>query len=210
MLAELLSKYKVKFICLIFCIIFFSKNIQVSANETDNKKHVKSNYIIEQFNIELTDIFIKIENNAEKTVNALDKRKFAADNNYNLLAELLDVNKAILNICLINADGIIELVAPSEYNDITGKNISAQRHFKKLCETRKPVLSNIINTVEGIPAVIIQFPVFDESNEFCGALSLMIKYEVFFKIIYEQLVKGLPAKVFILQNNGDILYETDA
>lgn len=148
-------------------------------------------------------------------VDKLSKFDFKAGETYKLLGEICQSNKYIIDCAIINASGILTSIEPAAHKSSEGVDISAQEHFKRLKEIKKPVLSHIFKSVEGTWGIAIQYPIFDnpgagdENKSLKGALSLLINPELFFKDIIERQTKGLPLKAWLMQIDGTMLYSPD-
>jgi hypothetical protein len=101
------------------------------------------------------------------------------------------------------------LVEPAEYAVFEGRDISAQEQIIRLRESKKPVLSNVIKTVEGIDAVDLEHPVFSSQGEFAGSVSLLFRPESLRSYILAPVLQGMPAEAFVMQTDGRILYDAD-
>ena len=110
-------------------------------------------------------------------------------------------------VCSIitNADGSNVTIEPEEYRkyeDSESKNIP---HIVQLLKAKKPALSDVYTTTEGIDAVSIGYPIFSDKGELLGAVRILVKHEIFLK----PLADGKPCKVWIMQPNGLIIYDPD-
>ncbi len=125
-----------------------------------------------------------------------------------LLEELHKENPEVLDVSYISEDGYLEYIYPDDYSDIEGSWIGDRPYTKKLIKTEKPVLSDVFFTVEDFFAVDLEWPIFDEDGEFVGALSFLIKPELFLAPIilpnnYE------PYEFWVMHPDGTILYDQD-
>lgn len=109
----------------------------------------------------------------------------------------------------VNSSGRMLTVEPEEYRGFEGADISGQEQVFRLHESRKPVLSKVIRTVEGFDAVDMEYPVFSPQGEFMGSVSLLIRPESLLSAVAAPLVQGLPVDVWAMQKDGRILYDPD-
>jgi hypothetical protein len=110
---------------------------------------------------------------------------------------------------VVDRNGKMVLVEPEEYAGFEGRDISAQEQIIRLRESKKPVLSNVIKTVEGIDAVDLEHPVFSSQGEFAGSVSLLFRPESLLSYILAPVLRGMPAEAFVMQTDGRILYDAD-
>jgi len=77
-------------------------------------------------------------------------------------------------------------------------------------KNRKPGMSKVFDSVEGIKSVDVEYPVFSVNKEFSGSVSLLIKQYEFVRIFAAPVEKELGVKCWVMQKNGVIIYETDS
>lgn len=70
---------------------------------------------------------------------------------------------------------------------------------------KKPVLSSVYVSAEGVNAVSAGYPVFSDKGELLGAVRMLIRQELFLK----PLAEDKPCKIWIMQPNGLIIYDPD-
>ena len=114
-----------------------------------------------------------------------------------------------VDCAVVDRNGRMVLVVPEEYSGFEGSDISAQEQIIRLQESKKPVLSNVIKTVEGIDAVDLEHPVFSSQSELAGSVSLLFRSESLFSYVITPVLKGMPAEAFVMQTDGRILYDAD-
>jgi ABC-type uncharacterized transport system substrate-binding protein len=125
-----------------------------------------------------------------------------------LLEELHKENPEVLDVSYISEDGYLEYIYPDDYSDIEGSWIGDRPYTKKLIKTEKPVLSDVFFTVEDFFAVDLEWPIFDEDGEFVGALSFLIKPELFLAPIILPNNYN-PYEFWLMHPDGRILYDQD-
>jgi hypothetical protein len=114
-----------------------------------------------------------------------------------------------VDCAVVDRNGRMVLVVPEEYAGFEGSDISSQEQVIRLQESKKPVLSNVIKTVEGIDAVDLEHPVFSSQGEFAGSVSVLFRPESLFSYVITPVLKGMPAESFVMQTDGRILYDVD-
>jgi hypothetical protein len=111
----------------------------------------------------------------------------------------------VIDCSIIDANGIKITVEPAEYKRYEGEDRSSLPSVNLLLKTKKPVMSDVYHSAEGIHAISIGYPIFSKKKKFLGAVRMLIKYEVFVR----PLVEGKPCKVWVMQKNGLIVYDAD-
>ena len=62
------------------------------------------------------------------------------------------------------------LVEPAQYCSVEGTDIGGQEQVQTLLCTRKPVMSRVFRTVEGVAAVDMEHPVIGSDGKYLGSL----------------------------------------
>jgi len=115
----------------------------------------------------------------------------------------------VIDCAFVDDKGVIRVIEPDKYKNSEGIDISYQDAVKEILKTRKPVMSNLIDSVEGIKAVDFKVPVFSEKNEFLGSVSMLTRIEEMIKFAAVQVEAGRGVKTWVMQKDGLIIYETD-
>lgn len=110
----------------------------------------------------------------------------------------------------VGLNGTILEVKPDKYSYVKGENIGYQEHIKMLFATERPVGMAYIKTVEGFYAADFAAPVFDENGCLIGATTILINASEFLGSILAPYQHENGAKIWAMQPDGFILYETDA
>jgi hypothetical protein len=127
-----------------------------------------------------------------------------------VLLDLLEAHPYAVDTCTVNPWGRIVAVEPEGFREIEGKNIRRQEQMRRLYQTHEPVMSLVIDTVEGFPAIDIQHPVFNENEMLIGSISLLIRHGAFMEGIIRPRVKGDPVDIWVTQKDGTVLFGVDA
>ncbi len=139
---------------------------------------------------------------AAKSLSATDLKGDAARK---ILNDLRKYRPYVIDCPIIDADGVKITVEPAEYKQYEGANRSDLPHVVSLLKSKKPVMSNVYDSAEGIHAVTIGYPIFSDKGEFLGAVRMLIRHEVFLK----PLLEDKPCKIWVMQKNGLIVYDVD-
>jgi len=130
-----------------------------------------------------------------------------------------DARKVINNLCkgrsyiidcaFVDPAGKMVIVEPKEYNKLEGTDISKQKHVRAMQQLKKPVLSNVFRSVEGIEAIDFEYPVFSRKRNFIGSVSMLVKQDALFGDTAMPFVWEKSCKVWVMQKDGLIVYDPD-
>lgn len=122
-----------------------------------------------------------------------------------ILNSLCKYRPYVIDCSIIDSNGIKIAVEPAEYRELEGADRSSLASVVSLLKTKKPEMSDVYHSAEGIHAVSIGYPIFSDKGELLGAVRMLIRHEVFLK----PLVENKPCKIWVMQKNGLIVYDAD-
>lgn len=125
------------------------------------------------------------------------------------LMELYKSTPNIIDVCTVSPQGRMVLVDPVEFRKFEGTDISAQEQVKRVRETKKPAMSKVFKSVEGIYALDFEHPVLSDKGEFLGSVSVLFRPDALFGPILAPVYKGSGFETFILQTDGLLLCDPD-
>ena len=126
-----------------------------------------------------------------------------------VLKECRQGRSYVIDSTFVDDKGMMKFIEPEIYKKLEGTDISSQDVVKEILKTKQPVMSNIIESVEGIKSVVFEVPVFSPKKEFIGFLSILTKIEEMIKFAAVQIEAGRGVKTWVMQKDGLIIYETD-
>ncbi|MRR53318.1 MAG: hypothetical protein EG822_02245 [Deltaproteobacteria bacterium] len=126
-----------------------------------------------------------------------------------ILDDLCRSTSSAIDCATVDSAGTMLLIEPAKYRKFEGAAIGSQEQMVRLHATKKPVMSRVIRTVEGLDAVDIEHPVFSPQGTFEGSVSMLITPESLIASVAGKLVQGLPIDVWAMQTDGRILYDPD-
>jgi hypothetical protein len=132
-----------------------------------------------------------------------------SENMNDILFELYVENPYIASSAFFDVEGTIKYVFPREYDSSTGSNVSDREYIKRFRKIKKPVLSDVFTSIEGLKSLDIEWPVFDKEGVFVGSLSLLLKPEEFFREIIKYNITNIDHEAWILSDKGTIIYDID-
>ena len=143
---------------------------------------------------------------AAKRLSKTDLRGLEARN---VLRDLCLSASYAVDCAVVDTGGRMITVEPKEYRRFEGSDISKQEQIIRLHQSKKPVFSKVIPTVEGFDAVDIEHPVLSPEGDFMGSVSLLIRPEALLSSVAAPLAQGLPLDIWAMQKDGRILYDPD-
>ncbi len=115
---------------------------------------------------------------------------------------------AISSAAVSNAS-VLVAIAPEEYRDVTGTDLSMQEETSKIVRGRRPLVSPVFPIVEGIDAIVQSCPVFGPDGSYLGYADLTYRPEVLIGRTAGPATNGTPCRVLAVQADGTVLYDPD-
>ncbi len=153
---------------------------------------------------------VSLDNDLSAAAEQIAKLDFKSPQARQILSSLGKDRNYVIDCSIIDVSGKMVVVEPAEYAKYEGSDVSKQPEVIALQRDKKPMLSNIAHSVEGIDAVLFQYPMFSADKEFIGSLSVLIKQDALCANVVEPLVADIPCKIWIMQKNGQIVYDPDS
>lgn len=128
------------------------------------------------------------------------------------LQNLYNASSFATEFVFTTPQGILQLVEPPAFYPSQGTDISQQAHIIKAFQTKKPVLSDAFQVVEGYQAVVEIHPVVN-NNQVLGALSgLYVPSYLLERSILPVIMLSSkpPFEIWVMEKSGKVLYDQDA
>lgn len=148
---------------------------------------------------------MEIDKDMKKAAQDLSRTDLKGDAARKILNDLRKYRMYVIDCSILNVDGIKITVEPAEYKQFEGADRSGLLPVLGLLKTKKPFMSDVYESAEGMPAISIGYPIFSDKGVFLGAVRMLIKPEVFLK----PLVENRPYKMWVMQQNGLVVYDPD-
>jgi hypothetical protein len=126
-----------------------------------------------------------------------------------ILNGLCSKHPFVIDSCTADIAGKMVTVAPDAYSSYEGSDISEYGPTVKLRETKKPLLSQVFLSVEGMDAAVIMWPIFSEKGDFIGSLSALFNPETLLAMAVEPMLKGTDIEVDVMQLDGLTIYDSE-
>jgi len=147
----------------------------------------------------------EIDTDLKAAATALSKTDLKGEAARKILNGLRKYRPYVIDCSIIDADGVKITIEPAEYKQYEGANRTDLPHVISLLKNKKPAMSNVYHSAEGIHAVSVGYPIFSDKGELIGAVRMLIRHEDFLK----PLVQDEPCRIWIMQKNGLIVYDAD-
>ena len=165
--------------------------------------------VLSELEKEITAELNKMDADLGQLAGRLSEKDLKAAQTRKMLGDLCRSYPYAEDCAVVNRDGMMVLVEPVEYAGFEGSDISSQEQIIRLHKSKKPVLSNVIRTVEGIEAVDLEHSVFSSFGDLAGSVSVLFRPEALLSYVITPVLKGMPAEAFVMQTDGRILYDAD-
>ncbi|NOZ08579.1 MAG: hypothetical protein GXO91_06850 [FCB group bacterium] len=113
----------------------------------------------------------------------------------------------ILSITRVDKTGKIIYTLPDTKS--IGKDISGQKHIKKILENHRPVLSNVFKAVQGFDCIAYHVPLFHKNGEFAGTVAVLVQFDELVKRYLTNIRLSDSAVLWVINNFNSVLYRSD-
>lgn len=157
----------------------------------------------------VTTVFFSIDKELAQAANQLSTVNLDEPRARKILNGLSKAHGYIIDCAFVDASGKMVIVEPKEYNQHEGADISKQKHIMVVKQLKKPVLSSVFRSVEGIEAIDFEYPVFSGKGDFAGSVSMLVRQDALFGDTAMPFVWDKSCKVWVMQKDGLIVYDPD-
>lgn len=125
-----------------------------------------------------------------------------------ILNELYIQHPGIIDLVATDAAGTMVTFVPDSYRQFEGRFVGNDEKMKNFSRDKKPVLSAMFRTVEGVDALVIMWPVFSDKGVFAGSLSALFRPDQLFAGDFAKVTGDSGIEFVILQIDGLLLFNT--
>ena len=185
---------------LIFLLINYNKITQEIVTHHERQRRL----IVEQTSVALREYFSHYEKDLV-FLSAHRRVIFNTPDMGMLLERYYRANEGhIFAVTRIDAAGHIIGTFPVR-KDILGADVSGQPHNKRILRDKKPVISDVFETVQGYQAVAYAYPVF-HGEEFTGCLTVLIPFESIARRFFEPIGESGEGYPWVISEGGYVIY----
>lgn len=154
--------------------------------------------------------FDRLDNGIRLAAGRLGKSGLTGAEARAALADLCKGFNWAIDCAAIDDKGVMVTIEPAPYRRFEGISIAQQEQFIRMLQARKPLLSSVFMTVEGVAAIDVEYPITRPNGEFIGAVSLLFKPERLLAATILPVTKGVPMDIWAMETDGQILYDVDS
>ena len=115
-----------------------------------------------------------------------------------------DNREEVTALTRVDALGTILYTVP-EVAGVIGRNISDQKHIRRILATHEPVLSDVFHTIQGYDAIVLHTPVFLKGR-FVGTIGALFDFKTLSKRYLETIRIGVSGYAWMLSAEGIELF----
>ncbi|MFZ2959064.1 MAG: hypothetical protein WA705_19425 [Candidatus Ozemobacteraceae bacterium] len=157
----------------------------------------------------ITEEFNRLDAAMKRTAEKIGEGSLTGDSARAALCELVKEFPDVTDFALVSPKGRMVTVEPASYKKSEGISISSQEQVKRVKTSGKPVMSTVFKAVEGFDAVDAEYPLLASDGRFLGAVSALIRPEMFLEKLIRPLVQGIPVNIWVMDKDGRIIYDVD-
>lgn len=200
-----------KYLPRIVVILFVASAIHLSyILYTEVEKQLITNQFDQQ-EIYAKQAALSIENFFENFKHSLEfiaNEKGIIDFNKNSVSILQNFyeahNQELKAITKVSATGKIVYTFPY-VKSVIGKDISDQKHNAEIIKKHKPVISDVLTTVQGYRAIVYAYPIF-KNGKYDGCISLVIPFDYIANKFLKDIKFGETGSSFVISEKGIELF----
>lgn len=125
-----------------------------------------------------------------------------------VLNELYSQHPDLIDLVATDAAGTMVTFVPDSFRQYEGRFVGDDEKMKNFNRDKKPVLSPMFRTVEGVDGMVIIRPVITGKGVFTGSLSALFRADKLFSGEFEKVTGESGIEFVILQTDGLLLFNT--
>jgi signal transduction histidine kinase/CheY-like chemotaxis protein len=185
-------------------LLFLLVNYNKITEEILRHHEGQRNLIVEQTSVALREYFSHYEKDLI-FLSAHNRVIFNTPDMGMLLERYYRANEgSIIAVTRIDESGRISGTYPVR-EDVLGMDVSRQPHNERILRDRKPVISDVFQTVQGYQAVAYAYPVFD-AGKFKGCLTVLIPFEAIARRFFEPVGESGEGYPWVISEGGYVIY----
>jgi len=187
---------------IVFCVylVMTSAIVCADSNVTQTLENVRQG-VVTALN--------KMDRDLQDASQKIAKKGLTGEEARTVLKDVCKNNSCAVDCAVVDAAGKMLTIEPDVYKKYEGKDISAQEHVMALRKDKKPVMSKVFRSEEGIDAADFSYPIFSESNELLGSVSLLVMPATLLFDVVNKAAKDVVYEIWVMQTDGLILFDKD-
>jgi hypothetical protein len=126
-----------------------------------------------------------------------------------VLRALLMACPLAIDVCTVDLQGRMVTIEPKGYHHLEGSDISGQEQVKRLWQSKRPVMSKVFLTLEGVAAADLEHPVLAGDGGLRGSVSLLFRPETTLTATLRKFYLGRDMEPWAMDSAGRILFNQD-
>lgn len=127
-----------------------------------------------------------------------------------LLRAIYDSNQNIIDSGFVDTKGILRYLEPEDYKNFENSDISSQAHIIAMRKSPRPLVSGGFLSAEHFLSTVIARPVYDGNGRFSGAVTVLIRPEIFIDTLLKKSEIPDDYELWVMQpEDGMIIYDQD-
>ncbi len=114
-----------------------------------------------------------------------------------------------VDVCTVDLAGRMVAVEPESYRRWEGADISGQEQIGRLWRTRRPVMSQVLRTVEGIDAVDLEHPIMAGGDVMLGSVSVLFRPETVLAAAWNRVGSNQGLEPWAIDHAGRLVHDPD-
>ena len=166
--------------------------------------------LLERVNTEISAGLSQLQEKNAESAKKLSETGITGDVANRVMQEkLAGVSLPVLSALMVDADGVVMAIAPVQYETIVGTDLSYQPEVQQINEVKEPVLSGIFMLEEGVPGIVLSYPVFSGDDTYLGYTDFTFRPDIFLRQYFRLITEETGYEFMVLQSDAMILYETN-
>ncbi len=163
--------------------------------------------ILEKLTESLQQVLTTMDENLDNAIDEFDGSFPPEHIARNVFQELYENNPFVVSCALIDTEGVIVYIEPSDFHASEGQHIRDQENFFTMQKNRAPLLSNSFMAIAGFDAVSLQHPITDEQGNFYGSASILIRPDVMIEELATPFVSETIYEPWVMEPQGRIIFD---
>ncbi|GAB1370680.1 hypothetical protein MASR1M45_07410 [Candidatus Kapaibacterium sp.] len=194
----------------IIILILLSLLFLASCSETSTPSETNEVNLLETAQNKIDSLLYSIWDFGDANSIAVHSSDFNEQTIRTVLNNTLDRYSEIYEMAYVDSLGILKYIEPEEYRAAEGTDISTQEHVIRLFNTKKRVLSNIFQLVEGYHAIVMETPIMMK-DRCLGSISPIFKPHYLIGNLTKNIESsGIVDDFLVIDTNGLIIFDTDS
>lgn len=114
-----------------------------------------------------------------------------------------------IDVCTVDLRGRMVAIEPEAYHNLEGSDIGDQEQVRRLWRNKRPVMSQVLRTVEGLDAVDLEHPVLAADGKLLGSVSVLFRPEMVLAAAWDQANTHRDLEPWAMDAAGRIIHDQD-